>query len=264
MTGESTVVVQPAKEGERPGDGAPLWHKLWAKRSEPDVFLETVIIVLILIELLFSTYFGWKEIKASDELTGLLVGVRKQAELQADQQRKSLGSMIEMSSVLQNQLDILKAEQKARLEETAQKPRLQLLVKGVALPADSSPPLQLPGATPTSAVIDLTMRNYGALYAQDVVVTATAERSDVRLNCTFPGRPTLGGTISQPKANICQVAINFIGHDWNEDAHITASYPKGTRPFNIEFAMWATNYLRRRIGWVRISPSNRQTDAQTH
>ena len=174
--------------------------------------------------------------------------------LTTDELKRASDPLGKLSTALQQQLAILREEQKRRNEELEQKPRLQVLLGGVALAPGSKQVLPSSATSGSVARFEVTLRNFGPLYAQDVRLLAKADKPFVDLGCKFASPPTMGGRINRPNQGECVFEINYIGHDWLENAEMTASYPPASPPFDIDFSFSATNYPKRGIGSVLVRP----------
>lgn len=236
-----------------------LRRKLWAKRSEPEVILELVIIFLICLELVFSAYFGWEGVKASKEQTELLQGVEDQAQKQAGQQELIFRSIMRMNGVLQSQLDVLEADQKRSIEERELKPRIYLLINGIPLHGQAEQPARPGRISPTKVELMVQIMNVGSLTANSPKLTLIVD-DRVTIGGPWPvkqlgqpprkGRRTLEIEIPMP------ITLGGTGFS------LTAEFPPDVKVFRVSFFFSAATVSRTFMGSIVVSPaSERVPDA---
>jgi hypothetical protein len=254
----SGPVVPSQETNEHARDWLTERGDLNERRVIRDFVLEIIIIALIGIEIglgVWGLREGGQQAKVLNDMntntaaTVKAVGELRKAQEQAlTEQTKSLASLEQMNTALQSsvretaqmleaaqkQLQILQAEQAARLAELAKKPNLQLYVGASVLKpvgaTESAKPKQI---TSTLASFDITLRNGGNASATKGVLRIIAFDKDVRVSSSAPSQGVYEPDANSPHTLL--VPFELLRPNVQIPMSITANYPAGQQPFIITF-----------------------------
>ncbi len=230
-------------------------HDKIAKR---DYRLEIWVIVLIGVEILLSIAgiaIGYREgTKQTAVLDALKVSVdslnvstSKTAEniasltkAQTDAlntQKQSFTTISAMNSAMQNQLDILRQDQKQRLAELAKRPLLQLTSGGIRLDMLPAHPVFPKEITATHATLEFVLTNIGDATARAFNVYIGVDNKDVSLSSDNSFARTLVPSESSELNSAINIPLPVLSANGRVVLVLKLQYPNGTKSFNLN--IWA-------------------------
>jgi hypothetical protein len=231
-----------------------------ARISRRDFWLEVLVIVLILGELIVSVAairLGIRDAGKQAEILGhmdastaLTAAAAKEQATQlaqlTEQQRKSLEALGHMNNELQGslrktsemaeatgkQLKILQDEQANRLAEQEKKPKLALFVGDTPLNSTASVPLIPKEQTPTKTVFNLRLQNDGDAAATQGLLRIIVFGKDVSLDCSSQFQHMYEPDSNSPQ-HVILVPFERLRPHGIILMSLTANYPAGQATFPI-------------------------------
>jgi hypothetical protein len=240
-------------------------HKEDSRISRRDFWLELLVIVLILLELIVSIEairLGIKDASKQAEILGhmdtstaLTAAAAKEQATQlaqlTEQQKQSLDALQHMNDELQGslrktgemaeatrqQLKILQDEEVRRQAELAKKPKLELYAGDVSVTGSTVipkfPTQQQQNAT--KSVVDFSLRNLGNAAATNGTLRIIVFNRDVILECRSPFERLHEDPENIPAGHAILVPFSRVRPGSALPMSVTATYRAGEWPFTIFF-----------------------------
>jgi hypothetical protein len=158
-----------------------------------------------------------------------------------------------MNTAMQNQLDILRQDQRQRLKELAKKPQIRLLSGGV--PLDSLPlhPISAKELTATNATYEFVLTNVGDANAKNFYVHIGTHNKNVILSADNASQKLLMPS-DQNVSSAISLPLQIIIPDGQLALVIRCQYPAGTKPFDVQFWANGENVPNVSLGSINVTP----------
>jgi hypothetical protein len=225
-----------------------------ARIARRDFFLELLVIILILGEIIFGLYEGHEQAKIlerMDKSTADTAMVMKDASAAlktlTDEQKMSLEGQKQanvnlqtnlkqtatMATALREQLKIIQQEQAQRESQLSKKPKLELNIAGVTLNTTIPVNYKVREQSDTTMAFDFSLANSGNATATKGLVRVLIQAKEVGLTCSSPFQKLVEEPDSLLHTYI--IPFDYLRPRGALPVTITFTFPKSQSPFPVLF-----------------------------